>query len=302
MIKLLVNSDIDKQKWDACIQSSGRGFYALSAYLDLVSPNWEALVQDDYEAVMPLPIVKKYGVKLLIQPFFCQQLGLFSGKPLNSELWNLFQKALPFYLFITYNLHSEMVFLKERMVTRPNFELDISKSYEELSNTYSSNTKRNIKKAIGEGVLIKETSIIDLIALYKKFIAPSTPEMREKHYRILEAIVGLKGINATVIGAFNANGNLIAGTLFYGNSNRMVFLFSASSDEAKQNGAMSLIVDSFIRENAKKVNVLDFEGSSIPGLARFYSSFGAINNPYFNISKNCLSWRYYFNSHGNNPK
>jgi hypothetical protein len=53
--------------------------YAYSWYLDIVSPGWDALVKDDYKSVMPLTWRKKYGIKYLYQPFFTQQLGVFSS-------------------------------------------------------------------------------------------------------------------------------------------------------------------------------------------------------------------------------
>ena len=78
-IKYLKHNQIDKQKWDSAIENAENGLvYALSWYLDIVSPNWDALVVGDYEQVMPVTHKRKYGIKYLIQPPFCQQLGFFS--------------------------------------------------------------------------------------------------------------------------------------------------------------------------------------------------------------------------------
>ena len=53
-IYYLPYQQIDKEKWDACIaQSSNSLIYACSFYLEALSENWDALVLDDYEAVMP---------------------------------------------------------------------------------------------------------------------------------------------------------------------------------------------------------------------------------------------------------
>ena len=53
MISCLENKAIDKPKWDALIAECGN-IYAYSWYLDIVHPGWDALVDDDYQAVMPL--------------------------------------------------------------------------------------------------------------------------------------------------------------------------------------------------------------------------------------------------------
>jgi hypothetical protein len=55
MIKYLKHKEINKEKWDKCISSShNKIIYALSWYLDVVSPNWDGLIKGDYEAVMPI--------------------------------------------------------------------------------------------------------------------------------------------------------------------------------------------------------------------------------------------------------
>ena len=51
MIQYLLNHQIDKTKWDATIAECGN-IYAFSWYLDIVHPQWEALVEDDYQSVM----------------------------------------------------------------------------------------------------------------------------------------------------------------------------------------------------------------------------------------------------------
>ena len=54
-IKYLQHKEIDKAKWDACIDQASNGLiYAYSFYLDCMAKHWDALVLNDYEAVMPL--------------------------------------------------------------------------------------------------------------------------------------------------------------------------------------------------------------------------------------------------------
>jgi len=61
-IQYLTNHEIDKVKWDECINSASNGLiYAYSFYLDHMSKHWDALVLGDYNAVMPLTWNKKYG-------------------------------------------------------------------------------------------------------------------------------------------------------------------------------------------------------------------------------------------------
>ncbi len=81
MIKYLKHHEVAKDKWDECIDKAFNGIiYAYSWYLDLVSPEWEALIEDDYSIVFPLTQRNKNNINYLFQPVFTQQLGVFSKK------------------------------------------------------------------------------------------------------------------------------------------------------------------------------------------------------------------------------
>ena len=107
-IRYLTHSEIDSGKWDACISKAFNGMvYAYSWYLDTVCEYWEALVEDDYKSVFPLTWKKKMGIYYLFQPFFAQQLGIFSQKLLNEEIVSSYIEAIPNkYHFVEINLNA----------------------------------------------------------------------------------------------------------------------------------------------------------------------------------------------------
>ena len=64
MIKYLKQSEIDYELWDECVAKSINSYiYGHSWYLDIVAGEWDALVEDDYKSVFPLPYRIKYGIK-----------------------------------------------------------------------------------------------------------------------------------------------------------------------------------------------------------------------------------------------
>src|ERR1051325_4489828 len=94
-IQYLAHKDIDKKKWNRCIDNADNGLiYAYSFYLDCMAKNWDALVQNDYEAVMPLTWKKKYGIRYLYQPFLTAQLGVF-GQIITERQCGDFIQAIP---------------------------------------------------------------------------------------------------------------------------------------------------------------------------------------------------------------
>lgn len=68
-----------------------------------MAKNWDALVLNDYEAVMPLTWNKKYGICYLYQPPFTACLGI-TGKLVTTatmtDFLKPFQKNLPTGIFI----------------------------------------------------------------------------------------------------------------------------------------------------------------------------------------------------------
>ena len=126
MIKFYENKEIDKQKWDSCLdQSENAKIYVYSWYLDIVSPNWVALIKGDYKVVFPLPAKKKLGVSYISQPLFTQQLGLFSSE--NSNNVDAFLRAIPKKIWMrSLQIHNQL----ENAKTKDNFELDISADIE----------------------------------------------------------------------------------------------------------------------------------------------------------------------------
>ena len=145
MIRFLTSQEINKDKWDLCINASINGLvYAQSWYLDMVAGEWDALVDDNYESVFPLVSGKKWGINYLYQPPFTQQLGIFSGKVLSEELVSRFIAAIPSkFKFAEFNLNTYNKPGKGNFSVHQwkNHELDLIKSYDRIYKSYSTNLK-----------------------------------------------------------------------------------------------------------------------------------------------------------------
>ena len=127
----------------------------------MVAPGWEGLVSDDYESVMPLVGNRKYGINYLYQPAFTQQLGVFSKLVLSEHLVNDFIEAIPRkFKFAEINLNTFNKFSGEVIESQSwlTHELDLIKPYESLAKSYSTNLRRNIKKAESNKLTLVKSS------------------------------------------------------------------------------------------------------------------------------------------------
>jgi hypothetical protein len=287
MIKYLEHTQIDLVKWDNCISHSlNRRVYACSWYLNLVSPGWDALVDGDYERVFPLTRKRKLTVSYLAQPYFSQQLGVFSPGVITELQVDEFMKAVPQkFRFTEIHLNSgNMPGKGDGVITwRVNHELDLSLSFSELTGHYAQNTRRNIRKANDAGLVItNNVGVEQLIDLFRENFGNSEGKLEAKHYKTLNQLITccLERKMGYMLGSETKEGILAAGAFFLVDQNRIYFLFAASSRGARENGAMFFLVDRFLAENAGGSMVLDFEGGNDPNLGRFYKSFGATEVPY----------------------
>ena len=295
MIRLLKHNEINKRRWDDCINKSFNGnVYALSWYLDIVHPNWNALIENDYERVMPLTNSKKFGLSYMFQPFFVQQLGVFSTSQLSQDDVDNFINAIPQqYLLTQYRLNSynKVDYNSDIIVKHRNVELDLIYDYQYLYNNYNNNTKRNLAKAEAAGLSINNNINPEIIInLFRNNRGKDVKHWKDKEYnRLLELInTAISQECCFTIGINDLDNNTIAGAVFMHSHDRIIFLFSGSDEAHKDKHALTMLLDNVIREFSETQYTLDFEGSDNDGLARFYKGFGGAEVFYPEVKYNNL--------------
>lgn len=289
----LTYKQVDREKWDACIVSASNGLiYGYSFYLDSMARNWDALVLNDYEAVMPLTWNKKYGIHYLYQPAFTASLGVF-GKNITADTVAGFLKVVPDkfrYWDIYLNPGNLFELAGFNLYQRVNLILDLNDSYENLYSRYRENIKRNIRKSEQLKLVInKNIPVAEVVTLAaaqaKKFSAISKNDLDrfEKLYGQL-----YKKEKATAYGVYMPDGKLVASAVFFYSHKRAYYILVGNHPNGKTLGASHALINAFIKDHAGQDLLLDFEGSDIPSLAFFYSSFGAREEMYPGIKLNCL--------------
>lgn len=292
-VKYLLNKDINKQKWDACIASAGNSrIYARSMYLDAMSENWDALILDDYKAVMPLTWKKKYGIHYLYQPFFTACLGVF-GNNINAVLLDDFLKAIPakFKYWDIYLNHGNFFRLPNfDLYERMNYILPLEGTYEKLHDAFRDNIKRNIKKAEKLNCFVKkDIPVDDVIALATEQSRDFTTLGKNDFNRFKKLYRKLHSAGqAITYGIYTQAEELVASCVFFFFNNRAYYILVGNHPNGKTIGASHALVNAFIKDHAGKNMVLDFEGSDIRNLAFFYSSFGAGEEKYAGLKYNNL--------------
>jgi hypothetical protein len=171
------------------------------------------------------------------------------------------------------------------------YHLDLQTEISTIRAAYNSNTRRNIQKAIQNKISISPVSDIDLFLKFTQGnLKEKSPEIKQKHYLSLRKVVNYAHEHqfGEIYGAWDSEKNLVASVFFVNSNQKSIYLAASSNQVGIELSAMFLLVDTFIEKNANKNQILDFEGSNIPGVARFYAGFGAQAETYCSVHQNRL--------------
>ncbi len=304
-LRYLSHQAIDLGKWDQCISGANNGsVYAYSSLLDHMSPGWDALILGDYQAVMPLTWKRKLMFSYLCQPAFLAEGGVFSSGTIAKDDLEAFLHAIParFRLWeFSLNSGNPLKTDQHDLAQRVNYLLPLDKPYETARNSYSENVARNLVKAEKAGLRYsKEVEVVEVTALAQKQLEKLTNLKQEDFRRfaqLCEALTSPRTASSTqgqpfalARGILNQDNQVLASAIFLFSHSKAYYALVGNAPEGRSMGASHLLVDRFIHEFAGTELTLDFEGSDIPSLERFYQGFGAHKIVYPAVRLNRLPW------------
>lgn len=279
----LSREEIDDARWNLLTARHGLP-YGQTWWLDQVARGWRALVKDDYEAVLPYPVKRLGPVRYIMQPVLTQQLGVF-GTATPEEQEAMF-KRLPHACFVLqtneWNVATSYVRQKRR-----NRILPLCGDYETLRCAYNENTRRNCAKAREAGLVVEEAldvarqeSCLDFLFAHNPHLDPTSARDAVRLAHALTSHDRAKWIVA------RRDESVVSVVLLVDSGEgRLVYLLAATSEEGKRCRASFAIVDWLVRRYADSRRELDFEGSMVEGVDRFYEGFGALARTYYEVAR-----------------
>jgi hypothetical protein len=286
-LALLKNREIDYRRWDECVQACNRpSVYALSWYLDVVSPDWMGVVNEDYSMVMPVCWRKKMGINYLYQPAYTQFTGVYQTTVEMEVSGAIFKLLTQHFRLIEIRTLADNHFPDENIVSKGfNQFFKPDSHYDQDSKIIHPTHRKNIRRAQKAGVYIRPMDAATFIDFKLKNQGDYPEDLN-----VLPDLVGqLQQKSALNIwGAYNENQKLIATVLFVSFLDRAILITSATTNEAKENKAMFLLFSETIRHFSAERKIVDFAGSSIKGVYDFNKGFGAEDESVLSIRINNL--------------
>jgi hypothetical protein len=298
MIVYYKNNEIDREQWDNCIRNTpGAKPYAYSWYMDIMAPGWQALVDDDYDSVFPVPGFSRFGIQYIATPVFLQQLGAFSPDNHTSKAVTEFLEYMPdFYKFIDLCIGQKIDVNRingYKISEKINFELDLSKTYETISGNFSDHCRRNIRSSSRNcPELVSNITPDEIVSLFIENKGREIAGIKDRDYQRLKNLINFCQINkkGKIIGVRGTRKKLIFGLFLIEIKGRKTILFVANTSQSRDKRLGYHVVNELIRNNSSTKTILDFAGSSVPSVASFYESFGCDIVPFYRLYRNRLFW------------
>ena len=273
MIRLVKYSDIDFAKYNDCLMNAAQyKCYAERTYLDITAKKkWDLLVYNDYDAVMPLPYIKKMGIKFIVNPKLCQQLGIFSNSD-SLEINDQFLEFLQKKFRIWYYAFNESNRFTTNLKKRKNYLIPPDR-YETVRAKYSPKRKRKLR--LDEDVLQNSSIVeIDDFRQAQSFIELNMVGLGKQrdlkeYLRIFEAFYKQGYLKFYGFIYQSELINLIA--IHYSAKSATLLGTFNNRNFVKLSGA-SVLIDYIIKQTIEN-RIFDFEGSEIPSVEEFFRGF-----------------------------
>jgi len=294
---------------ELCANEQSIPIYSRDWWLDCVCGDnkWDVLlyfsnnISREIEAAFPLYIPYK---KVITMPAFTQTMGIWFNPKYEEENYskNLLRKQnicrqliknLPEHTFFIQNFHFlftdwlPFYWMGYRQTTRYTYILPDIRNIDEIEKNRSYDIRHNIKKALTKFRMEIRTNIPS--DLFLEVYAKTFERQEEKAYqpKILRRLIetAYSKNQGNIWGAFDKAGVLHAAVFVVWQENTAYYIAGGSDFEGRKSGAHLSVLSEAINDISDISTSFDFEGSMIQGVERVFRSFGAIQKPYFTISK-----------------
>lgn len=275
--------------------------------------NWDVLLHRDGEgkidAAWPYYFKRKHGKLVISNPQLTQIQGIWFRR---DSLWSE-EKRLGFEKEVMYALIDELeakgiysfqqqfpidftnwqpfYWKKYSQQTRYTYRINDISNPEAVLTTFNRAKRKNINKAVREGLQIKfDLSAEAFYENHKMTLAEQGAVIGHSFdlFKRLYDAAYANGVGRTIY-AEDASGNIHGALFNIWDENVAYDLVSTIDPKFRNSGAATLLVYEMIKYLSGRVKIYDFEGSMIEGVENSFRQFGTKQTPYFGISKDNTS-------------
>lgn len=266
--------------YDKCINDSPIGqICALSWYLNIICPDWEILAAEDHSTVMPLPVTRSMGRKVIRQPDFAWQLGVFSTKIPSPEVIQHFIRSIPStYRLRRLCLNKFNIVPSNRARLMNSAELDLIRPYKLIRAKYGPSLRKQLNLSSECSLsYVNNISVHDMLMFAYRLDRFSKHRLKPSEISTLRLIAtnAIRYRSGQIGSAYDSHNNLCATVMFLVFNGRASILHASASSDGIASGGIEYIIDRFIELNAEENLVLCVDNPSNRKLMEILKSCGS---------------------------
>jgi len=295
------------EEWDRFVDDSPQGcIFCRSWWLQAVCPNgFEILTLrkgDRIVAGMPMLIHRKRGYTRISMPTLTQVFGILLAPPTSENyernlsdemnILNALVEAIPkfnvFSMRFHYNFTNWLPFYWAgyKQTTRYTYVIPDLTDLNRVFSEFNHSKRKNIKKA---EKLVSVCTDLPAEELYANHVLTLNKQGEQisysfNHFKRIYDAAYEKGCGKTWY-ALDDQKNIHAAIFVIFDNKSAYYLISTIDPDFRNSDSATLLVRDAIAYVSKYTNRFDFEGSMIRGVENSFRKFGAIQTPYFSISK-----------------
>lgn len=271
--------------------------------------NWDVLFYEKNNIIIAVWVyhfVKKFGLKLIIQPQLTQTNGIWIDYPdylsnneivtfdkvVMTDLLNQFKNEK--FSYYDQNFHYSIknwlpfYWRDFKQTTRYTYQITDISNPMQCYKKFRLSKRTHINKA--KKTLHLKTNFELSGQDFYKHIKQNLSSLGKKVNYSNELFMRIYNTSVSrnqgcIISAFDENNNLHAALFIVWDQNSAYDLISTINPTYKSSGASSLVVMEAIKAMSDKTQIFDFEGSMNENIENSFRQFGSIQVPYFRIIK-----------------
>jgi hypothetical protein len=298
----------DREKYrEFCKKEKNIPIFSKDWWLDSVCgyDNWNVILMENNEEIVasfPYFSSKKYNLNIIGMPILTQTMGIYIKYPENQQymkklsyekkIINHLIEKLPKFARFSQSFHYTFTnwlsfyWKNYKQTTNYTYVIEDLSNLDEVYSSFSHAKRKNIKKSEKILTIQFDLSCKDFYDNHKYTLSKQGLEISYS-FKLFEKLYNSTYENEAgrTIYAIDGNNN-IHGALFVIWDDLSAYdLISTIDPDYRNSGSASLLIKEIIRFVSTKTNKFDFEGSMIENVENSFRQFGAIQKPYFYISK-----------------
>ena len=299
-------NNIEKYR-NLCTYEPSIPIFSKDWWLDAVcgEDNWDVILVEkggQIIASFPFYFIRRPFFRAIKMPILTQKLGPFIKYPKSqckSEklgyekkiMYEIIEELPEFDYFLQnfdYSIMNWLPFYWKgfNQTTRYTYVIEDIKYFDEVFKKFDYSKKKNIKRAEKMVEVGFDLSVEDFYENHKMTLLKQGKNINYS-VEILKKVYesGYRNNCAKTIYAIDEDGNLHSALFVIWDDISAYNLISTIDPDFRNSGSASLLIRDIIKYVGRFTKRFDFEGSMIEGVENSFRKFGAIQKPYFQITK-----------------